>query len=124
MVAGDCAGMADCELGALGGPADLERDNRDVALLGLGERGDETFGIAHRLDEKPDHPCRRQVEREIEILVRGRAQLLAGRGRKIVGETLVVVAERREHRARMGDQGLPAPPCTQAGGGKPQTRSP
>ena len=105
VVAGHRAGVAERQRGALLGAPDLEGDDRDVAHPGLLERGDKTVRIAHGLDKQADDAGRLHLQREIHVVGGRGRQLLAGGNDEVVGEPSVVMDQRGERRARMGDEG-------------------
>ena len=104
VVARDGARMADRQRGALGGAPDLEDDDGHVARARLLEPGDEALGVAHGLEEHRDQPRRGPVERIIEVIGRGRHQLLARRDGEVVAQPVLGLDQRPQERARMGHQ--------------------
>ena len=87
------------------GPADLQRDHRDVAGGRQLERRPESFGLANRLEEQADHAGRVQAERVLHVLADRRDDLLPGGDDQVEPDAAVVERHRRERRPRVTDEG-------------------
>jgi hypothetical protein len=104
MVAGQRAGMAERERGALRSAPNLQDDDRDVALARLLQSGDEAGGIAHGFQEEADDARRRHLKREVQVVRDRRRQLLAGGHRQAEAEAAIGVAEAGEGGSGVRDE--------------------
>ncbi len=91
-----------------GGAADLQGDDRDAALRRLFERQGEPFGIARGFDEEADDPHLRPLDRIGDIVGDRRGRLSPGGDGEREAQARIVVRERAEDAAGMGDERDPA----------------
>ncbi len=77
------------------GPADLQREHRDVALGGLRERRHEPLGPADRLEQQRHDLRRLAVQGVGQVLVHRRDDLLPARDQEVEPDLPVVEQERR-----------------------------
>ena len=98
------------------GTTDREREDGNVAFGGARERRSEPVPVPNRLQQHRDHPGGIALQREPEVRIHRRNDLLPARHEQVEPDPPVVEGERGERRAAVGEEGhRPGPQVVRRG---------